>query len=84
VASRGGYAASMADNPWTVQIGVVDDPGNSGVPPVPDTVYEGDEEGARAAFGEFSAKAAERDYRYVMLRHVGDVVDLWGTPPAVG
>ncbi|MGW0162846.1 hypothetical protein ACWDUN_26335 [Mycobacterium sp. NPDC003323] len=74
----------MSDNSWTVQIGVADDPQNTGVPPVPTDVYQGDEEGARADYAEWSAKAPDKDYRYVMLRHLGDVVECWGTPPAVG
>jgi hypothetical protein len=73
----------MADTSWNVQIGEVNDPGDTGIPPVPKTVYQGDEEGARAAYEEWSAKATEGDYRYIMLRHIGDVVDCWGTPPAV-
>lgn len=74
----------MADNSWTVQIGVVDDPQDTGVPPVPTDVYQGDEEGARAEFAERSAEARAADYRYVMLRHIGEVVECWGTPPAAG
>jgi hypothetical protein len=72
----------MAGEMWTVQIGEVDDPGNSGIPPKPTTVFEGDEDGARATYSEQTAVAEEKDYRYVMLRHV-DVVEVWGTPPAV-
>lgn len=69
---------------WSVQIGEVDNPGNTGVPPVPTRVYDGeDEEGAREAFAEWSAKATEGDYRYVLLRRTGDIVEAWGTPPAV-
>lgn len=74
----------MTDKSWNVQIGEPEDPDNPGVPPVPTTVYEGDEEGARAAYEERAAKAPAEDYRYVMLRHVGEVVECWGTPPAVG
>ncbi|MCT7661362.1 hypothetical protein [Mycobacterium deserti] len=74
----------MTDELWRVQIGEVDDRGNTGVPPVPTTVFEGDEQGARAAFSEWSGKADSMGYRYVMLRKVGEVVDVWGTPPAVG
>ncbi|OBF17169.1 hypothetical protein A5725_24390 [Mycobacterium kubicae] len=74
----------MADESWTVEIGEVDDPTNPGVPPVPNTVYEGDEAGARAAYDEHTAQATEKDYRYVMLRHIGEVLECWGTPPAVG
>ncbi|MCV7414930.1 hypothetical protein [Mycolicibacterium litorale] len=74
----------MADEMWTVQIGEMPDPGNPGVPPVPTTVYEGDEAGARDAYTEYSAKADDEGYRYVMLRQVGEVIELWGTPPAVG
>jgi hypothetical protein len=75
----------MADETWNVVIGTVDDPGDSGVPPVPTTVHEGDEASARDAFAEWSSKAeaAESKYRYVMLRNIGEVIDLWGTPPAV-
>ncbi|CAN5883334.1 hypothetical protein BH10ACT9_BH10ACT9_09910 [soil metagenome] len=73
----------MSEDLWTVQIGETTDPGNDGVPPVPTTVFKGDEAGARAAFEEFSTKAEAEGYAYVMLRHVGDVVELWGTPPAV-
>lgn len=74
----------MADESWNVQIGEVDDPGNSGVPPVPNTVYTGDEDGARAAYAEWSAKATEDTgtYRYVLLRNLGEILDCWGTPPA--
>ncbi|MDT5067465.1 MAG: hypothetical protein QOK02_3620 [Mycobacterium sp.] len=74
----------MANETWLVQIGDVDDPTSPGVPPVPTTVYEGDEAGARAAYDEHSAKADESNYRYVMLRHLGEVLEVWGTPPAVG
>ncbi|WP_395310633.1 hypothetical protein V4U86_07495 [Mycobacterium sp. AMU20-3851] len=74
----------MAEDSWTVQIGVVDDPTTDGVPPVPTDVYSGDEDGARAEYAERSAEASEADYRYVMLRHLGDVVESWGTPPAAG
>lgn len=75
----------MADDSWTVQIGVAEDPQDTGVPPVPTDVYRGDESGARNAYTEHSTKADRAaDYRYVMLRHLGDVVDCWGTPPAVG
>ncbi|BCI53261.1 hypothetical protein NIIDNTM18_25390 [Mycolicibacterium litorale] len=74
----------MADEMWSVQIGEMPDPDNPGVPPVPTTVYEGDEAGARAAYQEHSGKADSQGYRYVMLRQVGDVIELWGTPPAVG
>lgn len=74
----------MTDELWSVQIGELDDPENPGVPPVPTTVYEGDEAGARAAYTESSAKAEREGYSYVMLRKTGEVVDLWGTPPAVG
>lgn len=75
----------MADKSWNVQIGDVGDRGGPGVPPVPTTVYEGDEDGARAAYAEWTAKAeAAENYRYVLLRHIGDVVDGWGTPPTVG
>jgi hypothetical protein len=75
----------MADETWNVVIGTVDDPGDIGVPPVPTTVYQGDEAGARDAFDEWTSKAraAEAKYRYVMLREIGEVVDAWGTPPAV-
>jgi hypothetical protein len=68
---------------WSVQIGEVDNPGNTGVPPVPTRVYDGDEDGAREAFREWSAKATEGDYRYVLLRRTGEIVEAWGTPPAV-
>lgn len=71
----------MSDELWSVQIG---DPDNPGVPPVPSTVYEGDEDGARAAYAEHSGNAESAGYRYVMLRRTGEVVELWGTPPAVG
>lgn len=79
-----GYLKAMADNSWTVQIGEIDDPGNTGVPPVPTEVYQGDEEGARAEYAERSGEAREKGYRYVMLRHTGAVVECWGTPPAAG
>lgn len=74
----------MSDEMWNVQIGAIDDPTNVGVPPVPTTVYEGDEAGARAAYAEHSSKATELNYRYVMLRNTGEVVEAWGTPPAAG
>lgn len=74
----------MTDNSWTVEIGVVDDPQDTGVPPVPTSVYRGDEESARAEYADRSARAGEADYRYVLLRNIGEVVECWGTPPAVG
>jgi hypothetical protein len=74
----------MPDEVWSVQIGEMDDPGNPGVPPVPTTVHEGDEDGARAAYREYAGNAEDAGYRYVMLRRTGEVVELWGTPPAVG
>lgn len=74
----------MADESWTVEIGEVDDPQNAGIPPVPTSVYQGDEEGARAEFADRSAEAEDADYRYVMLRQRGAVIECWGTPPAVG
>lgn len=74
----------MPDELWSVQIGEMDDPDNPGVPPVPTTVYEGEEDGARAAYAERSGRADTAGYRYVMLRRTGEVVELWGTPPAVG
>jgi hypothetical protein len=77
----------MADESWNVQIGELDDrsdPGAPPVPPVPTTVYEGDEQGARDAYDEWSSKATDQGYRYVMLRHIGEVLECWGTPPAVG
>lgn len=73
----------MTDRAWNVQIGEVEDPTAEGVPSRPTTVYEGDEQGARAAYDEYSSKASEEDYRYVMLRNIGEVVECWGTPPAV-
>ena len=73
----------MTEQSWNVVIGEADEQ-STGVPPVPTTVYEGDEAGARAAYDEFTAKAEASGYRYVMLRNIGEVVDLWGTPPAVG
>jgi len=79
-----GYQRWMADNSWTVQIGVADDPQNTGVPPVPTDVYQGSEEGARAEYDERSAEAGENDHRYVLLRHLVEVVECWGTPPAAG
>jgi hypothetical protein len=69
---------------WSVQIGEMTDVGNVGVPPVPTTVFEGDEDGARTAYTQWSGKAESAGYRYVMLRRTGEVVELWGTPPAVG
>ena len=75
----------MTDDPWTVQIGEVPDAGDTGIPPVPTEVFDGDEEGARAAFAEWSSRAQSSDtIRYVMLRNVGDVVEAWGTPPGAG
>ena len=74
----------MADESWNVQIGEVSDPGNTGVPPVPTTVYQGDEAGARATFADVSSTAGSRGYRYVMLRNTHEIVESWGTPPAVG
>ncbi|CAN5328858.1 hypothetical protein BH11ACT7_BH11ACT7_37800 [soil metagenome] len=73
----------MAEQVWTVQIGEMSDPSNDGIPPVPTTAFKGDETGARAAWDELSSKAETQGYAYVMLRHLGDVVELWGTPPAV-
>jgi hypothetical protein len=64
----------------------MDDVGNLGVPAVPTTVYEGDEDGARTAYTEWSVKAESAGYRYVMLRRTGEVVELgarlrpWGNP----
>lgn len=74
----------VADNSWTVQIGVVDGPGNTGVPPVPSDVFHGDEAGARAEYAEQSAEAPKADYRYVLLCHLGEVIECWSTPPAAG
>jgi hypothetical protein len=74
----------MTDELWSVQIGEMTDAANPGVPPVPTTVFQGDEDGARSAYAEWSEKAASAGYRYVMLRGTGEVVELWGTPPAVG
>jgi hypothetical protein len=62
----------------------VSEPCNTGVPPVPTTVYEGDEQGARAAYADFSSKAGAQGFRYVMLRKPHEIVQSWGTPPAVG
>lgn len=50
----------MADEMWTVQIGEMPDPGNPGVPPVPTTVYEGDEAGARDAYTEYRPRPMTR------------------------
>ena len=75
---------AMPDELWSVQIGETTDAGNVGVPPVPTTVFEGDENDARTAYAEWSGKAESAGYRYVMLRRTGDVAELWGTPPAVG
>ena len=74
----------MADQKWNVQTGAVADPTSMGVPPVPTTVYEGYEAGARAAYAEHSSEATKLNYRYVLLRSAGDVVEAWGTPPAAG
>ena len=74
----------MTGDTWSVQIGAVDDPTSPGIPPVPTTVYDGAEAGARAAYDEHVAEAEASNYRYVMLRHVGEVLEVWGTPPAVG
>jgi hypothetical protein len=74
----------MAEKSWTVEIGEADDPSNPGIPPVPTTVYEGDETGAKAAYADSASQAVAKDYRYVLLRHIGEVIDCWGTPPAVG
>lgn len=60
------------------------DAGNIGVRPVRTTVFEGDENDARTAYTEWSGKADSAGYRYVMLRRIGEVVELRGTPPAVG
>ena len=69
---------------WKVQVGEVSGPGNDGVPPVPTDVFEGDEQGARSAYADFASKAAARGYRYVMLRRTDEIVEAWGTTPAVG
>lgn len=74
----------MADTLWSVEVGEAEDPSNPGIPPVPTTVYEGDEEGARTAYAESTSADNPLDYRYVLLRHVAEVVECWGTPPAVG
>lgn len=79
-----GYDGRVTDESWNVQIGELPDRGNTGVPPVPTTVFHGDEDGARTAYAEWSAKAPTEGYRYVMLRHVGEILECWGTPPAVG
>lgn len=67
-----------------MEVGEAAAPDNPGVPPVPTTVYEGDEAGARAAYAPSTANAAAQDYRYVLLRDLAEVVECWGTPPAVG
>jgi hypothetical protein len=74
----------MTEPSWTVEVGEAAAPDNPGVPPVPTTVYEGDEAGARAAYAESTSKAVAHAYRYVLLRNIAQVVDCWGTPPAVG
>jgi hypothetical protein len=74
----------MAGKSWSVEIGEADDPGNPGVPPVPTTVYEGDEDGAKSAYADSTSQAVAMDYRYVLLRHIGEVIECWGTPPAAG
>ena len=74
----------MADELWNVQIGEGVEAGSPGVPPVPTTVYDGDETGAREAYAERSAEAEAKNYSYVLLRHNSGVVESWGTPPAVG
>lgn len=74
----------MTEHYWTVEVGEAAAPDNPGVPPVPTTVYEGDEAGARIAYAESTSQAAARDYRYVLLRGLAEVVECWGTPPAVG
>lgn len=73
----------MSEATWNVQIGESDDPTTESVPPVPTTVYQGDEEGARTAYADQTSTASDRNLRYVMLRNVGEVVECWGTPPAV-
>jgi hypothetical protein len=74
----------MADTLWSVQIGEAADRDNPGIPPVPTTVYEGDEEGAKSAYADSTSQASAMDYRYVLLRHAGEVLECWGTSPAVG
>lgn len=74
----------MTEHSWTVEVGEATAPGNPGVPPVPTTVYEGDEAGAKQAYADSTSNASTRDYRYVLLRHIGEVVECWGTPPAAG
>lgn len=74
----------MTERSWSVEVGEAAATDNPGVPPVPTTVYEGDEAGARNAYAESTSKAAGQDYRYVLLRNIAEVVECWGTPPAVG
>jgi len=74
----------MTEHSWTVEVREAAEPGSVGVPPVPTTVYEGGEAGAKQAYADSTAQASTMNYRYVLLRHVGEVVDCWGTPPAVG
>lgn len=74
----------MTDNSWNVQVGEASRPDNPGIPPVPTTVFDGDESGAKAAYAEATSNATELDYRYVLLRHAAEIVECWGTPPAVG
>jgi hypothetical protein len=85
--SRGEAKSNLAlvtNDLWSVQAGEMGDPNKVGVPAVPTTVYEGDEAGARSSYADLTAEAAEQDYRYVYLRHAGDIIECWGTPPAVG
>ncbi|WP_205876940.1 hypothetical protein [Mycobacterium camsae] len=72
------------EHSWSVEVGEPSAPDNPGVPPVPTTVYAGDEAEAKAGYADSTTQATVMDYRYVLLRHVGEVVDCWGTPPAVG
>ena len=74
----------MADRSWSVEVGEASDRDNPGVPPVPTTVFEGDEYGAKSVYADSTSQAAVLDYRYVLLRHTAEVIECWGTPPAVG
>lgn len=72
---------TVTGSKWDVVVGDVGDRGNPAAVPVPTVVFEGDEDGARAAFADWCGKAKSLGYRYVLLRCDGVVIEYWGTPP---